>query len=206
MSNQAKILATKYKTLFDKAQINTTLRLAHFFGQGEVEADLKPKRESLNYTVEALLSNFGRHRISEADAKKYGRTSLQKANQVEIGNRIYGGNWGKINLGNTKPDDGYKLRGGGIYQITGRANWEKLSKDTGIDFINNPDLIIDEKNSIIAAIWFWNNRKLNDFADKDDVVSISKIINLGNKNSLATPNHLQERISATNKHKETFKI
>lgn len=204
MNNQGKILAAKYKRLFDRARINTPLRLAHFFGQAEVESNLKPRRESLNYTVQALLASFERHRISEADARLYGRTSTQRANQLEIGNRLYGGKWGKTNLGNTKPNDGYLLRGGGLYQITGRSNFEKLSKDTMIDFIGNPDLIMEEEKSIIAAIWFWNSRNLNVYADRDDAVSISKIVNLGNVNSSGTPNHLRERIKTTEEYKEIF--
>ena len=202
---QAERLATKYKTLLNKNGINTPLRLAHFFGQGFVEAELKPKQENLNYSVEGLLTKFGRHRISEVDARKFGRTTTQRANQKEIANRIYGGEWGKKNLGNIKLNDGNLYIGRGTFQITGRANYEKLSKDTGIDFVNNPELLLDEANSMIGAIWFWNQRKLNFYADKDDAVSISKIINLGNVNSKATPNHLKERIEAVKYYKTIFK-
>lgn len=199
--SEAKRIHTAYKEYFDKAEINTTQRLACFFGQGKVESDLKPRRESLNYSVDALLSTFGRHRISEADARKFGRTATQKANQVEIANKIYGGEWGRKNLGNTKPTDPYMLRGGGTFQITGRTNFEKLSKDTGIDFVNNPDLLLKEKESIIASIWFWNDRKLNVLADKNEITKISKVINLGNQNAKGTPIHLDRRIAETNKYK-----
>lgn len=183
----------KYKSLLEKGGINTPLRKAHFFAQGKVEADLKPKIESMNYSVEGLISGFGRHRISIEDAKKFGRTITQKANQKEIANRLYGGEWGRINLGNTQTNDGWLLRGAGIYQITGRTNFQKLSDDTGIDFINYPELILEEANSIIAALWFWDNRGLNKYADKDDVLSISKIINLGSVKAKGTPKHLAER-------------
>ena len=183
----------KYKSLLEKGGINTPLRKAHFFAQGKVEADLKPKIESMNYSVEGLISGFGRHRISIEDAKKFGRTITQKANQKEIANRLYGGEWGRVNLGNTQPNDGWLLRGAGIFQITGRANFQKLSDDTGIDFINHPELLLEEANSLIAAVWFWNNRGLNKYADKDDVLSISKIINLGNVKAKGTPKHLAER-------------
>ena len=183
----------KYKSLLEREEIDTLLRKAHFFAQGKVEADLKPKIESMNYSVKGLIDGFGRHRISIEDAKKFGRTATQKANQKEIANRLYGGEWGRINLGNTQTNDGWLLRGAGIYQITGRANYQKLSDDTGIDFVNHPELILEETNSLIAAIWFWNNRGLNKYADKDDVLSISKIINLGNVKAKGTPKHLAER-------------
>lgn len=202
---KAEELIIKYKTLFEKAGINTNLRKSNFFGQGEIESDLTPKVESMNYSVEGLISGFGRHRISEIDAKRFGRTPTQKANQKEIANKLYGGVWGKENLGNTKENDGWNLRGSGIFQITGRSNFEKLSKDTGIDFINNPEIILEEANSLIAALWYWNSKKLNAYADKDDVASISKIINLGNVNSKGIPKHLQERKMAVEKYKKIFK-
>jgi putative chitinase len=183
----------KYKTLLESKGINTLLRKAHFFAQAKVESDLKPKIESMNYSADGLIKGFGRHRISIVDANKFGRTATKKANQKEIANRLYGGEWGKTNLGNTQPNDGWLLRGAGILQITGRANFQKLSNDTGIDFINHPELILEEANSIIAAIWFWSNSGLNKYADKDDVLSISKAINLGNAKASGTPKHLAER-------------
>ena len=195
----------KYKSLLEREGINTPLRKAHFFAQGKVEADLKPKIESMNYSVDGLISGFGRHRISIEDAKKYGRTVTQKANQKEIANRLYGGEWGRINLGNTQSNDGWELRGSGILQITGRANFQKLSDDTGIDFINHPELILEEANSIIAAIWYWNSRGLNKYADKDDVLSISKVINLGNAKAKGTPKHLAERKQWAETFKKEFK-
>ena len=192
----------KYKTLLEKGGLETPLRKAHFFGQGKIEADLKPKQESMNYSIEGLIEGFGRHRISLEDAKKFGRTATQKANQKEIANRLYGGEWGKINLGNTEINDGFNLRGIGIFQITGRTNLQKCSDDTGIDFINHPELMLEEVNSIVAALWFWNDRGLNKYADKDDVVSISKVINLGSVKSKGTPKHLAERKQAVEQFKK----
>lgn len=202
---KAETLYNKYKTLFNKNNINTPLRLANFFGQAEIESDIQPKSENLNYSVDGLLNGFGRHRISEADAKKYGRTSTQKANQKEIANRIYGGAWGKEYLGNTQPNDGNAFIGKGIFQITGRSNYEKLSKETGIDFVNKPELLLEEANSLIAAIWFWNSRNLNKYADNNDTLSISKSINLGSANSKNIPKHAKERQEAVEKYKKIFK-
>jgi putative chitinase len=198
-------LWNKYKSLLTKEGINTPLRLAHFFAQCKVESDLKPKIESMNYSVEGLIKGFGRHRISLEDARKFGRTTTQRANQKEIANRLYGGQWGRINLGNTQVNDGWNLRGAGILQITGRINFQKLSDDTAIDFINKPELILEEANSLIAAIWFWNDRGLSRYADKDDVTSISKIINLGNVKSKGIPKHLAKRKEAVETFKKIFK-
>ena len=89
----------------------------------ETGGRMQPVRESLNYSVEALLTKFGRHRISEADARRYGRSGGRAANQQMIANLIYGGEWGRVNLGNTTYGDGWRYRGGGLAQITGRANF-----------------------------------------------------------------------------------
>lgn len=98
----------------------------------ETGGTYETSKESLNYSVEALRSKFG-NRISAADAAKYGRTAMQKANQEAIANIIYGGEWGKQNLGNTQPGDGWKYRGAGITQLTGRRNFAKFGLE------NNPE-------------------------------------------------------------------
>lgn len=200
----AEQIYSKYKTQFNKFGVNTPLRLAHIFGQYKVEGGLKPKKENLNYSVDGLMRTFGRHRISEEDCKKYGRTTTKKADQKAIANIVYGGEWGKKNLGNTQIGDGGKYIGRG-FQITGRANYQALSDFTGTDYINNPELLEREADTIIAMLWFWTAKGLNKYADKDDAVSISKIINLGNVNSKATPNHLKERIEAVKHYKTIFK-
>lgn len=92
----------------------------------ETGGKMQPIRENLNYSVDGLLKTFGRHRISEADARKYGRAGGRPANQEAIANIIYGGEWGRENLGNTQPGDGWRFRGGGLAQITGRANYGKF--------------------------------------------------------------------------------
>ncbi|WP_198474939.1 hypothetical protein [Aquamicrobium zhengzhouense] len=92
----------------------------------ETGTKMQPVTENLNYSVEGLLKTFGRHRITEAQARRYGRTNNQPANQEAIANIIYGGEWGLKNLGNTKPGDGWRYRGRGLPQITGRSNYTKF--------------------------------------------------------------------------------
>jgi len=84
-------------------------------------AEFTTFEESLNYSSEALVSKFSRQRISFDQANKYGRNELHKANQPAIANCIYGGEWGKKNLGNTLPNDGWDFRGSGPIQATGRG-------------------------------------------------------------------------------------
>lgn len=177
---KGKDLEIKYKTLLSKYGINTPVRLAYFFGQLHHESgNFNLQRESLNYSVSGLLTTFSRNRISEVDANKYGRTLTQPANQVAIANILYGGDFGKKQLGNIKKDDGYFFRGGGFIQITGRANYQSLTNDTGIDFVANPDIITQESNALISALWFWKKNDLNNFSDKRDVNGQTKRINGG---------------------------
>ena len=192
-------LTKKYSTLFKKVELVTINRLSNFFGQAQHESKLKPTVENLNYDLNGLLKNFSRDRISTLDAQKYCRTAVRKADQEKIANLIYGGAWGLKNLGNKVYGDGWKYRGRGLFQITGRANYEALTiwvkKVLGldVDYVNNPDLLLNEADSLIGAFWYWSTRNLNTYADKNDILSISKIINLGNVNSKATPKGLEER-------------
>jgi putative chitinase len=99
---------------------------------------------------------------------------------TELGGKSYFEKYeGRKDLGNTVKGDGYKFRGRGYIQVTGRYNYTKLSKDVGIDFLNNPDLLSQEANAMVSACWYWNKKKLNKYADSDDVKKITKIINGG---------------------------
>jgi len=99
---------------------------------------------------------------------------------TELGGKSYFDKYeGRKDLGNTQQGDGYKFRGRGYIQVTGRYNYLALSKDTGIDFINNPDLLATEVNAIVSACWFWSKKNLNALADKNDIVGITKRINGG---------------------------
>jgi len=164
-------LNEKYKTLLNSYHVNTPLRIAHFMAQIEHESGLKPISENLNYSAERLLVIFPKYFISNEDANRYAR------NPQKIANRVYANRMGN---GSETSGDGYKFRGRGFIQITGKDNYTMLSKDTRIDFLTNPDLLLQEANSMISALWFWNKNKLNELADKNDIVGITKRINGGN--------------------------
>lgn len=178
-------LIKKYQTLLNNYSINTPLRLAHFFAQLEHESGLKPISENLNYSASGLLKTF----------KKYFNT-LNIANQYarqpeKIANRVYANRMGN---GSELSGDGWKYRGRGFIQITGKNNYTMLSKDTRIDYLKNPDLLLNESDAMISALWFWNTNKLNRFADKDDVLGLTKAINGG-------VNGLEHRKELTKKYK-----
>ena len=118
---------------------------------------------------------------------------------TELGNKSYFDKYeNRLDLGNTQKGDGYKFRGRGYIQITGRSNYTELSKDTKIDFISNPDILSQEVNAILSALWFWNKKKLNQFADLDDIKTITKKINGGY-------NGLKERQNYLIEYKKIFK-
>ncbi|HEX7193017.1 MAG TPA: glycoside hydrolase family 19 protein [Thermoanaerobaculia bacterium] len=174
-------------TVFAKYNINdNALRLAHFMAQVLHESGgFKIMYESLNYTPQALISLFSRARISIDDANKYGRTAEHPANERMIGNTIYGGPWGLKNLGNTQPDDGYNFRGTGLLQVTGRGSRTEIGTKLGVDLLNNPANAADPKYLLSIACEEWKEKGCNPFADKDDILTITKKIN-GGTNGLAS--------------------
>lgn len=196
---KARELASKYKTLLNKYEINTNLRLSSFLAQIHHEsAGFTVLKENLNYSVNGLLRTFGRHRISEEDARRLGREGNRPANQIEIANIIYGGNWGRVNLGNTQPNDGSRFIGRGFKQVTGRANYTSLSNDVKVDYVNNPEWLLREADAMLSACWFWKKNNCNRFADIDDVSRLTRVINGGQLG-------LKERQQLTNQYKQVFK-
>lgn len=154
----------------------------------------KQATEGLNYAADALIKLFGRHRISEADAKKFGRIDAevrkrtgwnlpdQPAHQNAIANILYGGEWGRVNLGNTQPGDGWKFRGRGGHMTTGRANYMRLSKawKGDLSLLDNPELVAEPQGWVASAIVFWMQNGLNDIADKQGIDGVSRKVNGGN--------------------------
>ncbi len=153
----------------------------------------KQATEGLNYAADALIKLFGRHRISEADAKKFGRIDAevrkrtgwnlpdQPAHQNALANILYGGEWGRINLGNTQPGDGWKFRGRGGHMTTGRANYTRLSKawKGDLTLLDKPELVAEPQGWVASAIVYWMQNELNDIADKQGIDGVSRKVNGG---------------------------
>jgi putative chitinase len=160
--------------------INTPQRVAGFLSQiGHESGGLASLQENLNYSVDAILKLFGRHRISEADARRFGRTPAQKADQVALANILYGGAFGAKNLGNTEPGDGWRFRGRGLKQLTGRSNYKRCGDAIGLDLVGSPNLLLEPGPAAMSAAWFWQANGLNALADKSDVAAMTKRINGG---------------------------
>ena len=177
-------LGTAMAAHFPGAGLTTALRVAHALAQQSVETGGFTKLvESLNYSVSGLRATFGKSRISDADCQRLGRKPgappLPAAVQEEIADIVYGGQFGRAQLGNTEPGDGWRFRGRGAKQTTGRANYNDVKTVTGIDVIANPDLLADPNMAVRAACIFWQKKNCNKFADNDDIDGLTRAVNGG---------------------------
>lgn len=162
-------LQDKYKTLFERYGLTTPLRIAHFMAQIEHESGLMPISENLNYSVNRLNVTFGKY-FKNVHLFEYANKPKK------IANRVYANRMGN---GDEKSGEGWKYRGRGFIQITGKENYFRLANDTDLDCLRNPDILLEEANAMISALWFWNLKGLNKLADKNDLTGITKRINGG---------------------------
>lgn len=181
-------LHKKYETLFKKYNVNSPERIAYLLGQLEHESNLKPILENLNYSSERLLKVFPKYFTKETVAS-YDR------NPEKIANKVYSNRMGN---GPEISGDGWKYRGRGFIQITGKNNYKKLTEDTGIDYLNYPDKLLTEADAMISALWYWNMINGNRYADNKDIKGLTKAINGGY-------NGLEDRIKKTEKWLKTLK-
>ena len=137
--------------------------------------------ESLNYAAENLVPTFGNHRITHQQAAALGRTATQPANQRAIANLVYGGEWGKKNLGNQAAGDGWKYRGRGLKQITGLSNYRACGRALRLDLVTQPELLEVDENAARSAAWFYASR--NCLLHSGDVERVTLLIN-GGRNGL----------------------
>jgi putative chitinase len=167
--------------LLETYGINTSLRVAHFLAQVLTETGGGTIRfESLAYRTGArLLDIFGAGRHSAAVRPCEIPPLLN--NEEKLAERVYGlGNPGKARaLGNTDPGDGYRYRGGGLLQTTGRTAYCRQGVRAGVDFEAHPELITSAAHALKPAVFEWADGRLNDAADRNDIVKITQVINGG---------------------------
>lgn len=159
-------------------------RAAMFLGQVMVESGgFRSVVESLNYRANSdMMKRFiGWGRISPADAQKFGRTPDHPANQSALANILYGGDFGRRELGNTEPGDGWRFIGRGLKQLTGRDNYRRFSRAWLGDesLLAHPERVAEPAGAVASAIWFWASRQLNAEADRGTVQSVTRVVNGG---------------------------
>ena len=160
-------------TVMEKFQINTPLRLAHFLAQcGHESGGFKATQENLNYSADGLKKIFPKYFPGNI-AESYAR------NPEKIASKVYGGRMGN---GGEETKEGYKFRGRGYIQLTGKENYTSFAKSIGEDTVSNPDLVAT-KYALASAGWFFSKNGLNAISDKgaDDatVTAVTKRVNGG---------------------------
>lgn len=169
----------KYK---DKFGLNTDLRLAMFLAQvrEEVGSEFKVVRENLNYSSTSLTKVY--KAFNDKLAKQYGRTDKQKADQVSIANIAYANKLGNGNADSDgdgdmdEDDDGWKYRGAGCLQITGKSNFEEVQKRC-VKYAGkeaDPDTL---EGFVLFGMAYWVWKDLYRVADTGDIDKVTAVIN-----------------------------
>ena len=163
--------------LFEEYEINTPNRIAGFMAQCAHESlDFTRLEENLNYSEKALNSVFGRYfGEGKRDAAEYAR------NPEMIANYVYQDEFRskKGAMGNVNEGDGWRFRGRGIKQLTGRNNYTAFGKTVGMTAEEAAEYVATPKGAIESACWFWKTNKLDKWADAGDNVGLTKKINGG---------------------------
>lgn len=151
-----------------KYEINTPRRQAHFLAQvGHESGGFTRLVENLNYSADALLRNWPTRFNAETAAKMARRPEA-------IANYVYGGR-----LGNGADGDGWKYRGRGLIQLTGKGNYRSAGIALGLDLLGKPELLEKPDAASLSAAWFWKTNGLNELADKGDMVAVTRRVNGG---------------------------
>ena len=155
-----------------KFKIDTPVKLAHFLAQcGHESGGFKVVNENLNYGAKGLLGIFKKYFPTEDKAKLYERKP------EKIANLVYGGRMGN---GPEASGDGFKFRGRGYIQLTGKDNYTAFGKAIGEDIVANPDLVAT-KYPLLSAAWFFSKNCLGKCTDASDaaVTAVTKCVNGG---------------------------
>jgi putative chitinase len=170
-----------------KFNITTPLRLAHFLAQcGHESGGFKAIQENLNYSAKGLTGTFRKYFINEAAAGPYAK------NPQKIASKVYGGRMGN---GPESTGDGYKFRGRGYIQLTGKDNYTNFAKFIGEDTVANPDLVAT-KYPLASAAFFFDSNKLWVICDKGaDTATVTAVTKRVNGGTIGLPDrikHFQE--------------
>lgn len=153
-------------------EIDTPERVAMFIAQcGHESNNFKVLTENLNYSADALNKLFPKYfKNANRDAAPYHRQPRK------IANVIYAN---RMDNGDTASDDGWKFRGGGILQLTGRYNYTQFGKEVDMTPDQAVEYVRTKKGSLDSACWFWDTNGLNKFSDARDIKGATKRINGG---------------------------
>ncbi len=184
--------------------IDTPQRIAGFLSQTAHEsAGFTALTENLNYSAETMAVVWP-NRFAEkgADGKPIKENGKNKPNKFAlalhrkpemIANVVYSNRMGN---GSIESGEGWKYRGRGLKQLTGKDNYTRCGNALNTDLVNEPDLLLEPQYAALSAGWFWTANKCSDFADKGDVEGLTKRIN-GGLIGLADRKSRYERVLAS---------
>lgn len=135
-------------SVIEKFGLNTPTKLAHFLGQCSAETGFRSTEENLNYSAKALFQKFRK------SVKTQAKANYLAGKPQEIANVIYAN---RIGNGNYASGDGWRYRGRGYIQLTGKANYQKFSEFIGEDVVSNPDLVAT-KYPLTVSAWYFMSR------------------------------------------------
>jgi putative chitinase len=179
---------------FDRFNINTERQVAAWIAQCAHEsAGFKMLTENLNYSADTMAVVWPtRFAVQEPDPKRPGKTRAKKDakgknipnkfalalhRQPEmIANTVYAN---RMANGNIESGDGWRYRGRGLKQLTGKDNYTRCGQGLGMDLVGNPDVLLTPEGAALSAAWFWSVNKCGPIADSGDFVTLTKKINGG---------------------------
>lgn len=167
--------AQALRPAMERYRIDTPARMASFLAQtGHESAQFSRQSENLRYRSGKRLMQVWPKRFPSEQA-----TGPYLDNPERLANFVYAKRMGN---GDASSGDGYRYRGRGILQITGRSNYAAVGQALGLDLIGNPDLLLQPAHAAMSAAWFWDSRGLNaladDRTDDDDLEDFTRITRL----------------------------
>lgn len=170
-NKEAEAWTDALNSILPQYDISTVERVAAFLSQcGHESLGFTVLSENLNYGAAGLKTVFGKY-FKTVDPLEYERKP------EKIANRVYANRMGN---GDEASGDGWKYRGRGPIQMTGKNNYTEFSSTIGIDVMVSPDMVaLNKKVALLSAIWFWNKNGLNTIADTGDITTMTKRINGG---------------------------
>lgn len=158
----------------NKFEMNTSLRMAHFLSQvGHESGNFRSLFENLNYSAQGLKKTFAKYFKQPGLAESYARKPEL------IASRVYASRMGN---GSEGTREGWKFRGRGYLQLTGKNNYKAFGEFIGEDIVNNPDLVAT-KYPLISAAWFFHINGINRISDRgsdeDTIRRVTRAVNGG---------------------------
>lgn len=162
--------ARQAPTLLDEFGISAGRDRLHFFlaQLGHESGGLRAREENLNYSAQRMTQVWPKRFPTLAAAQPFAH------NPEALGNQVYGGR-----MGNDRPGDGFRYRGRGYIQLTGKDGYRQVGSRIGVDLVANPQLVLDPELCLRVACGFWAWKDLNPSCDRGDYVAVTRRINGG---------------------------